>query len=168
MMQRHQAGKNLLAQQPCVQHVLVWGVSNTLDLLSGDLCVIHRWVTLSAPNSYRKCHSINVCINVLSMSNEKGTEAGLQYWNDFLMEMVQESLTASQMQITLVKTKGKHAKLLFGGWSALEAEKKWVLSIILWDLFNLIEDPKLSNCFLACWEAVKFQQINARVISVGI
>lgn len=135
------------------------------------VCVIHRWVIHpnSAPNSYRKCHTINVGINVLSVSSKTGTEAELQYQNDFLMEMVQESLTASQMQITLVKTKGKHEKLLFSGWSALEAEKrKWVLSIILWDLFDLIEGPKLSNSFLACWEAVKFQQINAHVISVGI
>lgn len=171
MNQWHQAGKNLLAQQPCVLHVLVWDGSNTWYLLSGDVCVIHRWVIHpnSAPNSYRKCHTINVGINVLSVSSKTGTEAELQYQNDFLMEMVQESLTASQMQITLVKTKGKHEKLLLSGWSALEAEKrKWVLSIILWDLFNLIEGPKLSNSFLACWEAVKFQQINAYEISVGI
>lgn len=47
--------------------------------------------------------------------------------------------------------------------------KKCGFCQLFWGIcFILIEGPKLSNCYLACWEAVKLQQINVHVIPIGI
>lgn len=87
-------------------------------------------------------------INVPSMSSEKGTtEAGLQHWNDFLMETVQESLTSQAKANYLWKQKGSIKNYFLVDDQLWKLKKRWVLSIILWDSFNLIEGPELSNLF---------------------
>lgn len=87
------------------------------------VCVIHRWVT---PNSYRKWHTIepwyDKCAEYVQWKgNNRSWAAALKWFPDGNSSGIIDEPGKGKL---LVKTKGKHKKLLFSGWSALEAEKK--------------------------------------------
>lgn len=126
---------------------VVWGVSNTLYFPPGDVCVIHRWVT---PNSYRKWHTIepwyDKCAEYVQWKgNNRSWAAALKWFPDGNGSGIIDEQGKGKLH--LWKQKGSIKNYFLVDDQLWKLKKRWVLSIILWDSFNLIEGPELSNLF---------------------